>query len=176
MNEISKACVVLVLIALPVACNPTRESVPSVEAGAHTSIPDSTVNGCGDGIVRAPEECDPAAPGWTPATCSTSCRPSIYTPCVTSRDCPAGQTCPLLFGGACTVHCDENTPCPTLPNANAPACKRNTCLIPCTSTGDCPPELSCRHFDRMSVRGVLMLEHSVCASDQTGSPLTATSE
>ena len=104
---------------------------------------------CGDGRITGGEECDPAASGWSPWSCSSQCkRNTMYAPCATQADCAgnvglAQVVCNVNYG-VCSIGCTQNGV-----SGDASGCSRPpgdlvaTCLtlneMVCVATG-CDPK------------------------------------
>ena len=84
-------------------------------------------NCCGDGQVVLPEECDPAADGWSPRTCDPeTCKVALgqACPCATGLDC-VDNVC----AERCNLATDPPIDCPSIPGLPL-TCVEGFCVNP----------------------------------------------
>lgn len=108
---------------------------------------------CGDGVLTAPEECDPAAPGQVPGySCNSSCRRlNKLTPCNSDNQCEASPAGKCDIPGVCRPLCTtQGALCEILPGAtkNESTCTNGGCAWLCTvyegvDAEHCGPTLWC---------------------------------
>lgn len=122
-----------------------REHASYAALGVREPTGDAGPCHCGDGVVAADEECDPAAPGWE-AACDDACKRTQYQACQAPEDCAGEMALCAAYTRDpgqlfCGAYCETDDECIALPGFRT-VCNFAWCVVLCDD-GACPHGMTC---------------------------------